>query len=145
MKPAALASMLDDMIRETKKGHLNWLLEMQSTDELDASVKQILQEDGKDWTVDECFVSFSCRFRGKDQLFITYEHIKQCNGQMRSENLLFMPPMDVRFFDVGILSPYIVDGNAVIFDKFHQLWELLMQLRKSGDPHVSLKIFDPYE
>ena len=145
MKPAVLANTLDEMIRETKKGQLNWQLELQSTDGLQDSLKHRITEDGKEWVVDECFISFYCKFRGKDHLMITYEHIKRCGGQVRSDNLIFMPPLNVRYFDVGILSPYIVDANAVLLDKFHQLWMLVMDSYKKKDGRVSFKVFDPYE
>ncbi len=145
MKPAALANTLDEMIRETKKGHLNWQLELQSTDGLDDSVKHRITEDEKEWIVDECFISFYCVFRGKKYLMITYEHIKRYKDQVRSDNLIFMPPLNVRFFDVGILSPYIIDANAVLLDRFHQLWMLLMDSYKKNENRVSIKFFDPYE
>ena len=145
MKPAALANTLDEMIRETKKGHLNWQLELQSTDGLADSQKQRITEDGQEWVLDECFLSFYCKFHGKEHLMITYELIKTHADQVRSSNLVFLPPQNVRYFDVGILSPYIVDANAVLLDRFHQLYLLLMEHYKQKDGHVSLKIFDPYE
>ena len=145
MKPALLANTLDEMIRETKKGQLNWQLELQSTDGLQDSLKHRITEDGKEWVVDECFISFYCVFRGKQQLMITYEHIKRHNDQVRSDNLIFMPPLNVRFFDVGILSPYIVDADAVLLDRFHQLWMLLITSYKNKEGLVSIKFFDPYE
>ena len=90
MKPALLANTLEEMIRETKKGHLDWLIELQSTDGLSDSLKHRIVEDDKEWVVDECFISFFCKFRGKDYLMITYEHIKRCGEQVRSDNLVFM-------------------------------------------------------
>lgn len=145
MKPAVLANTLDEMIRETKKGHINWQLELQSTDGLEDSLKQRITEDDKEWIVDECFISFYCVFHGKQQLMITYEHIKRHNDQVRSNNLIFLPPLNVRFFDVGILSPYIIDANAVLLDRFHQLWMLLIGAYKNREGFVSIKFFDPYE
>ncbi len=145
MKPATLAKTLEEMIQETKKGHLNWLIELQSTDGLSPSLKHRITEDEKEWVVDECFISFNCKFHGKDYLMITYEHIKQHEDQVRSDNLIFMPPLNVRYFDVGILSPYIVDADAVLLDKFHQLWMLMLESSKNKDGHVTFKVFDPYE
>ncbi len=145
MKPATLVKTLDEMLSETKKGKINWLIELQSTDGLSDSLKHKISEDGQEWIVDECFISFCCKFRGKDYLMITYEHIKRCKDQVRSHNLIFMPPLNVRYFDVGILSPYIVDADAVLLDRFHQLWLLVMDSYKKKDGHVSLKIFDPYD
>ncbi len=145
MKPAALAKTLEEMIQETKKGHLDWLIELQSTDGLAPSLKQRITEDDKEWVVDECFISFYCKYHGKDYLMITYEHIKQHGDQVRSDNLIFMPPLNIRYFDVGILSPYIVDADAVLLDRFHQLWLLMLDSSKKKDGHVTFKVFDPYE
>ncbi len=145
IKPTSLAITLDEMINETKRGRLDWRLELQSTDELDDSVKHRITEDEKEWIVDECFISFNCKFRGKDYLMITYEHIKRHKDLVRSDNLIFLPPLDVRYFDVGILSPYIIDADAVLLDRFHQLWMLLIELQKKQDAHVSIKVFDPFE
>ena len=66
MKPATLVKTLDEMLSETKKGKLNWLIELQSTDGLSDSLKHKISEDGQEWIVDECFISFCCKFRGKD-------------------------------------------------------------------------------
>lgn len=145
MKPAVLAKTLDEMIQETKKGHLNWLIELQSTDGLAPSSKHRIVEDDKEWIIDECFISFYCKFRGKDYLMITYEHIRQYKDQVHSDNLIFMPPLNVRYFDVGILSPYIVDADAVLLDRFHQLWQLMLESSRKKDGQVSFKVFDPYE
>lgn len=145
MKPAVLANTLTDMMKETKKGHLSWQLELQSTDGLEDNVKHRIMEEGKEWVVDECFISYCCKFHGKDYLMITYEHIKRNGTQTRSDNLIFMPPLDIRYFDVGILSAYIVDADAVLLDKFHQLWLLLMEIHKTDAERVSLKIFDPFD
>ena len=145
MKPAALANTLDELIAATKKGNVNWQIEFQSTDSLDDSEKPVIIEDGTEWLVDECFVSFYCNYHGTDHLMITYEHIKKHGTQVHSDNLIFVPPLSVRYFDVGILSPYIVDANAVLLNKFHNLWGMLLDLHKAGDEHVSLKVFDPYE
>ena len=53
MKPALLASTLDELIQETKKGHVSWQIELQSTDGLSDSIKQRVTEDDKEWIVDE--------------------------------------------------------------------------------------------
>ncbi len=145
MKPAVLTNTLDEMISETKKGRLDWQLELQSTDGLADSLKHHVSEDGIDWAVDECFLSFFCKYHEKNWLLITYEYIKTHGNKVRTSNLLFMPPSSIRYFDVGILSPYIVQADAVLLDRIHQLYTLLMEAHKNKDGHVSLKVHDPYE
>ena len=56
MKPATLVKTLDEMLSETKKGKLNWLIELQSTDGLSDSLKHKISEDGQERIVDECFI-----------------------------------------------------------------------------------------
>ena len=76
---------------------------------------------------------------------VTYEQILRHDSQVRSYNLVFLPPLSIHYFDVGVLSPYIVDADAVLLNRCHQLWTLVMDLYKKRDGHIFLKIFDPYD
>lgn len=145
MKSSALVKTIDELISETKKGHLNWQIELQSTDELDDSKKEHVTQKGMEWVVDECFTSFFCKCRGKEHLMVTYERILRHEAQVHSYNLVFLPPLSIHYFDVGVLSPYIVDADAVLLNRCHQLWTLVMDLYKKRDGHIFLKIFDPYD
>lgn len=145
MKSSTLIKTIDELIAETKKGHLNWQIELQSTDELDDSHKQRATQNGVEWIIDECFTSFFCKCRGKEHLMVTYEQILRHESQVRSYNLVFLPPRSIHYFDVGVLSPYIIDADAVLLNRCHQLWTLVMDLYKKRDGHIFLKIFDPYD
>ena len=64
MNAKQLANSLDEMIKDTRRGHLNWSMQIETTDDLDASLKEKLEKDGTEWLVDECFVEFACTWWG---------------------------------------------------------------------------------
>ena len=74
-KSAELLKKLPDLVKETKENKLQWKIEFQTTEYNDPSEKPTEQIDGKDWLLDECFVSYHCEYKGKEFLLITYEQI----------------------------------------------------------------------
>jgi hypothetical protein len=143
MNAKQLSSTLDEMMKETKRGHLNWSLQIESTDDLDASVKDTVSEDGRQWLVDECFVSYSCSFRGEDFCMISYEHVLTCQDQTRMNCLIFLPPPGMRFFDLSKLLPYAIDADACIAGKAHMLFEQLWALHQTDEGRCRLQVIDP--
>ena len=75
-KEDELLKELTDMVKETKKGQIKWKLSCQTTEYNDEAVKPTVTEDGITWTVDECYVSYECTYKGSDFVMITYEMIK---------------------------------------------------------------------
>ena len=124
MKQEELCRKLTEMIAETKAQKLSWRLEVQTTEGNDASEKPIEEEHGTKWTIDECYASYSCNYRGKEFCMITYELLKKSGDKERSSNLVFLPPEGIRFFDLHTLLPYSVEMSAVLADHIHQLWLL---------------------
>ena len=59
MNARQLANSLDEMMKDTKRGHLNWSMQVETTDDLDASLKETFEQDGVTWLVDECFVEYA--------------------------------------------------------------------------------------
>ena len=57
---------LTEMIKDTQKGDLKWKVIAQTTEYNDESQKPKVTEDGVEWTVDECFVSYECKYKDKD-------------------------------------------------------------------------------
>ena len=59
---------------------------------------------------------------------ITYEMIKTAkqagSGENRvtSSNMVFLPPLGLRFFDLHTLLPYSVEVSNVLLDAIHRLW-----------------------
>ena len=138
MKQEELCRKLTEMIAETKAQKLSWRLEVQTTEGNDASEKPIEEEHGTKWTIDECYASYSCNYRGKEFCMITYELLKKSGDKERSSNLVFLPPEGIRFFDLHTLLPYSVEMSAVLADHIHQLWLLLMEQYKEKCPGVEL-------
>ena len=140
MKQEELCRKLTEMIAETKAQKLSWRLEVQTTEGNDASEKPIEEEHGTKWTIDECYASYSCNYRGKEFCMITYELLKKSGDKERSSNLVFLPPEGIRFFDLHTLLPYSVEMSAVLADHIHQLWLLLMEQYKEKCPGVELAV-----
>ena len=57
-KQTELSHTLTELIRETKEGKIRWNVEVQTTEANDPAEKPVEQENGVDWTVDECYVSY---------------------------------------------------------------------------------------
>jgi hypothetical protein len=143
MNVKQLANTLDEMMKETKRGHLNWSLQIESTDDLDASLKDTITENDMEWLVDECFVAYSCTFKGQDFCMISYEHVLTHADQTRMTCLIFLPPLGMRFFDVEKLLPYAIDADAYISNKVHQLFDQLWELYHTDKSRCSLRVIDP--
>ena len=69
--------------RETKEGRIRWSVEVMTTEANPAEEKPVEHEDGLDWTIDECYVSYYCKYKGKDFCLITYEMLKTARRELR--------------------------------------------------------------
>lgn len=88
-KEDELLKELTDMVKETKKGQIKWKLSCQTTEYNDEAVKPTVTEDGITWTVDECYVSYECTYKGSDFVMITYEMIHTAGDKRQTTNLVF--------------------------------------------------------
>lgn len=143
MNEKQLANMLDDMMKDTKRGNLNWKMQIEATDDLDDDLKKRFKKDGIEWVVDECFVEYTCTWRGNDFCMISYEHVLSFEDQTRMTCLIFLPPMGMRYFDVTELAPYAVNADAYLSSKVHILWETLMELFRTDPTRCRLTVIDP--
>lgn len=143
MTSKQLANTLDEMMKETRRGNLDWRIQIETTDDLDIALKQQLEENGITWTVDECFVEYLCTWRGQDFCMISYENILTHDQQTRSTSLIFLPPMGLRFFDVAQLAPHAIHADAYIVSRVHMLFEQLMTLYKENPLRCQLSVIDP--
>lgn len=124
---------LTDLISATKEQKIRWSVEVETTEANDPDLKPVEEEDGVRWTVDECYVSYYCKYKGQDFCMITYELIKTSGERIQSGNMVFLPPLGVRYFDLHTLLPYSVDTSTVLLDQVHRLWVLLLDIHKA-DP-----------
>ena len=138
MKPEELVQTLMKMYKETREGKLSWKLAVQTTEGNDEVYT--VEEEGQMWTVDECYVSYDCEYRGKEFCMISYEMIKTSGEQVRTMNYIFLPPLGVRLFSLHTLLKHSVKADAVLISQVHALWVLLMELAKKGSGQVALSV-----
>lgn len=139
-KSAELLKKLPDLVKETKENKLQWKIEFQTTEYNDPSEKPTEQIDGKDWLLDECFVSYHCEYKGKEFLLITYEQIASFEDKKKSYNLAFVPPLGNRFFDVDLLAPYAVELDQMLAYEIHMLWLAILEKLKEHSKNITIDV-----
>lgn len=139
-KSAELLKKLPDLVKETKENKLQWKIEFQTTEYNDPSEKPTEQIDGKDWLLDECFVSYHCEYKGKEFLLITYEQIASFEDKKKSYNLAFVPPLGNRFFDVDLLAPYAVELDQMLAYEIHMLWLTILEKLKEHSKSITIDV-----
>ncbi|MDD6306742.1 MAG: hypothetical protein PUA75_07310 [Clostridiales bacterium] len=129
-----------ELMKETKENNLRWSVEVQTTEGNDPEEKPVEVEDGINWTVDECYVSYYCKYKGKDFCMITYEMIKTSGDKVTTSNMVFLPPLGMRFFDLRTLLPYSIEVSNVLLDQIHKLWVMLFDMYKVDKGSIYLDI-----
>lgn len=129
-----------EMVKDTKAGRINWKIIEQTTEYNEKEKKPVVCEDEKEWQVDECYVSFNCEYKGKEFLMITYEMIHTSADMQRTTNLVFLPPLGIRYFDLNTLLPYSVENSNMLSYEIHMLWELLLSMYKEKSELVTFEI-----
>ncbi len=137
-KTDELIKQLTDMTKETKAGRLHWDIVGQTTEYNAPENKPVVEEDGCTWMVDECYVSYHCEYKGKEFLMVTYEMLHTAGDKVKSTNLVFLPPLGIRYFDIHTLLPYSVEVSQMLTYQVHTLWEMLLDMYKAKSDHVSI-------
>ena len=132
--------LLGDMQKETEKGKLKWRLEVATSEYRNPAEKPTVEADGETWMVDECYVAYSCVFRGNEFSMITYENIETAGEKTRSTNLVFLPPIAMRMFRLDELAPYAVETSAVLANRIHHLWETLLKMYEENRESVGMLV-----
>lgn len=130
MRQEELFKKIAELIAETKEGKIRWSVEVQTTEANEAAEKPKEVENGIEWTVDECYVSYYCKHKDRDFCMITYELIKTAGDKVTSSSMVFLPPLGVRYFDLRTLLPYSIETSAVLLEQIHKLWVLLLDMYK---------------
>ena len=65
-RPEELSHMLTEMYNDTKDGKIHWNISVQTTENNEVSEKPVEVEDGVSWTIDECYVSYYCKYKGRN-------------------------------------------------------------------------------
>lgn len=139
-KEEHLVKKLTDMIQKTQEGKMQWDIQCQTTEYNDFDKKPVEQENGENWTVDECFVSYHCTYQEEEFLLISYEQIYTCGEKKKSCNLIFLPPLGVRFFDVDVLAEYAVEADQMLIYQVHMLWLSVVEQYKKDPQSVRLEV-----
>ena len=113
---------------------------MKTSEYKEESEKPVVEADGKQWVVDECYTAYSCEEHGNEFVMITYENIETCGEEVRSTNMVFLPDPNVRYFDLNRLAQYAILPSQKLMETIHQLFTLLLSLRKEESAQVEWKI-----
>lgn len=140
MRQEELSKKIAELITETKAGKIRWSVEVQTTEANDSSEKPKEVENGIEWTVDECYVSYYCKYRDNDFCMITYELIKTAGDKITSSNMVFLPPLGMRYFDLRTLLPHSVETSAVLLEQIHRLWVMLLDMYKVDKGSIRLDV-----
>lgn len=139
-KEDELLKQLMDMNKDTKAGKIKWDVKCQTTEYNDPATKPQVMEDDILWTVDECYVSFYCEYKGKEFLMITYEMLHTAEDKVKTTNLIFLPPLGIRYFDINTLLSYSVENNNMLSYQVKSLWNMLLEMYKANPASVALDV-----
>lgn len=139
-KGEELLKQLQEMAKDTRLGKIHWDIKCQTTEYNDADTKPVVTEEGKNWTVDECYVSYYCEYKGSEFLMITYEMIHTAGAEVKTTNLVFLPPLGIRYFDIHTLLPYAVENANMLTYQIQSLWKQLLEMYKTNPESVSLDV-----
>ncbi|MFV0466286.1 MAG: hypothetical protein ACK5ML_09440 [Lachnospiraceae bacterium] len=138
MKGTELSQLLNKLYKETQEGKVSWDIHIQTTEGNEEKFE--VEEQGKTWQVDECYVSYSCTSQGREVCMITYEMIKKNEDDMQSINYVFVPPLGIRLFSVQTLLPYSVETDRMLIHQVHNLWELIVELHRKNSPQIHWRL-----
>ena len=131
---------INEMVKELKSKKLQFKVDVQTTEANQADEKPVEEEDGVKWVVDECYVSYCCKYKGKDFCMVTYELIKTAGSRVVTNNMVFLPPLGMRYFDLSKLLPYSVEASGVLLEQIHKLWVMLMEMYQTDQGSVNLSV-----
>lgn len=140
MKTNELLRNLSEMIKAPKAGGLQWDIKCSTTEYNAPEDKPVVVEEGISWTVDECYVSFHCEYKGKEFLLITYEMIHSAGDKSRTTNLVFLPPLGIRYFDINVLMDYAIETDQMLVYEIHQLWLTLIEEYQTNQGRIRLDV-----
>jgi hypothetical protein len=140
-KEHELLRKLPELVKETNAGRIFWDVECQTTEYNAKEQKPVVtEEDGNEWTVDECYVSYHCEYKGSEFLMISYEMIHSRDEKKKTTNLIFLPPLGIRYFDIHSLLPYAVEADQMLTYQVHMLWLAILEQKKANPDAVNLEV-----
>ncbi len=128
-----------ELVKETKAGKIKWKIDVSTTEYNRPEDKVTIIDNGTKWTSDECFVSYNCQYKGEEFLMITYEMINSADKQKKTTNLVFLPPLGVRVFDLHTLLPYSVKADQMLIYNVHMLWLTVLEEQKTHPELITIE------
>jgi hypothetical protein len=138
MRTDELLQKVTDFVKLSGEGKIVWNIQCQTTEYNEPSSKPVEHDEDGDWVVDECFVSYNCTHKGEEFLMITYEQIFTCGEKQKTINLVFIPPLVIRYFDVDVLAPYAIEVDQVLLYEIHLLWLAVLEQYKSDPESIHI-------
>ncbi|MCR5272220.1 MAG: hypothetical protein K6E13_04465 [Lachnospiraceae bacterium] len=137
MKQEELLKKIKNLMENTSKGKIKWDVLVQSTEYNDKKYVET-DEDGIEWTIDECYVNYFTE--NVDPVFnmITYEMIRSNGSETHTTTFVFFPPLGIRFFNLRTLFPYSIKADTMVTQSVHMLWNQLLELAKNKNPNISI-------
>ncbi len=140
IKPSdKLLVQLQELNRETAKGNVEWEILYSTTEYNQLAEKKTRTIEGETYTVDECFVSYFTHYYPTDFLLITYEEILTGPTETKTTNLVFQPPLGIRYLDLDALASYAIDADQILIYQIHQLWTTILERKKNQAPEIHLE------
>ncbi|MGN0342401.1 MAG: hypothetical protein ACI4DO_06365 [Roseburia sp.] len=136
MTTETLVNQLEQMRQETAKGGLKWNLEILTSEYKPQGEKTVVEADGKQWMVDEIYVDYHCVYHKEEFAMITYENVETSGEEVRSTNMVYLPPLGVRCFSMEQLAPYSVQTTSALIQAIHQLWTTILAARKQNPDQI---------
>ena len=62
--------------------------------------------------------------------------IHTSDQQKKTTNLVFLPPLGVRYFDLRTLLPYSIEASQILTFEIHNLWMMLLDMYKKDPQSV---------
>jgi gamma-glutamylcysteine synthetase len=71
---------------------------------------------------------------------ISYEMIHSRDEKKKTTNLIFLPPLGIRYFDIHALLPYAVEADQMLTYQVHMLWLAILEQKKANPDAVKLEV-----
>ncbi|MCR5468523.1 MAG: hypothetical protein K6F37_06145 [Lachnospiraceae bacterium] len=125
------------LMDETSKGKIKWDIQVQTT-EYNENKYTETDDDGVEWTIDECYVNYFTEDVDPAFNMITYEMIRTSGSECHTTTFVFFPPLGIRYFNLRTLFPYSVKADSMVTQSVHMLWNQLLALAKKNDPNIKI-------
>jgi len=137
MKEEELIKKLKNLMEDTSKGKIKWDVLVQTTEYNEEKYTE-KDDDGVEWTIDECYVNYYTEDVEPTFNMITYEMIRSNGSETHTTSFVFFPPTGIRYFNLRTLFPHSIKADSMVTQSIHMLWNMILEKSKKGDPNIKL-------